>query len=305
MNTRTRIVAWLQLLRLPNVFTAVADITMGYVVTHGELEPYLNYGLLVTTSCLLYLSGMVLNSVFDAEVDAREQPERPIPSGRVSLRAATAVGWGMLTVGIAIAWLLSWNVNDWRPGVIATLLSSCIVLYDGALKGTRFAPLLMGECRFLNVLLGMSLMIVPWGRAELLIAAGIGIYIVGVTVFARTDATVSARSRLVSGFVVLLSGIAILTGIPWLTGERPPLQVPLAGWYLLWIAIALITARRCIMAIFEPSPPRVQAAVRHCVLSLIVLNAAICVGFAGPYWGFAVIALLFPTMLLTMWLNAT
>jgi hypothetical protein len=300
-----RLTAWLQLLRLPNVFTAVADVTMGYVVAHGELEPYLNFGLLVATSCLLYLSGMVLNSVFDSEVDAVEQPERPIPSGRVSLRAATAVGWGMPIVGISIAWLLSWNANDWRPGVIATLLASCIVLYDGALKRSRFAPLLMGECRFLNVLLGMSLMIVPWGRAELLIAVGIGIYIVGVTVFARTDATVSSRSRLISGFIVLLSGIAILAGVPWLTGERPPLQVPLAGWYLLWIAIALITARRCIMAIFEPSPPRVQAAVRHCVLSLIVLDAAVCVGFAGPFWGFAVIALLLPTLLLTMWLNAT
>ena len=31
---------------------------------------------------------MVLNDVFDAEVDAREQPDRPIPSGRVSRRAA-------------------------------------------------------------------------------------------------------------------------------------------------------------------------------------------------------------------------
>ena len=59
------------------------------------------------------------------------------------------------------------------------------------------------------------------------------------------------------------------------------------------------------MAIFDPTPPRVQAAVRHCVLSIIVLDAAVCVGYAGPYWGFAVFALLFPTMLLTLWLNAT
>ena len=59
------------------------------------------------------------------------------------------------------------------------------------------------------------------------------------------------------------------------------------------------------MAIFEPSPRRVQAAVRHCVHSIIVLDAAVCVGYAGPYWGFAVLLLLFPTMLLTLWLNAT
>ena len=98
-------IAWLQLLRLPNVFTAVADVMMGYLVTHGDLQPPLQFALLVAASCLLYLSGMVLNDVFDAEVDARERPERPIPSGRVSLRAATAVGWAMLASGVLVAWL--------------------------------------------------------------------------------------------------------------------------------------------------------------------------------------------------------
>ena len=302
---RDKAIAWLQLLRLPNVFTAVADVTMGYVVTNRNLQPVLHFAALVSTSCLLYLSGMVLNDVFDVEVDARERPERPIPSVRVSLKAATTVGWAMLATGIAIAWILSFNANDWRPGVIAMLLAACIVMYDGALKRSRFAPLLMGECRFLNVLLGMSLTIIPWGKAELLIVAGIGIYVVGVTVFARTEARTSTRSRLISGFIVLLSGMALLAAVPELTAHRPPLEVSTKGWYLLWVALALITARRCIMAIFEPSPPRVQAAVRHCVQSIIVLDAAVCVGYASPFWGFAVIAMLVPTFLLTIWLDAT
>ncbi len=305
IRKRHQLTAWLQLLRLPNAFTAVADVMMGYVVTHGELQPVLHFALLVAASCLLYLSGMVLNDVFDAEVDARDRPERPIPSGCVSRKAAAAIGWAMLAIGIALAWLVTFIANDWRPGIIATLLAACIVLYDGVLKRSRFAPLLMGECRFLNVLLGMSLPIVPWGKAELLIAAGVGVYIVGVTSFARTDAHVSARSRLLSAFTVLLAGIALLAAVPKITGDRPPLEVYSTGWYLLWAALALITARRCVTAIFEPSPPRVQAAVRHCVQSLIVLDAAVCVGYAGAYWGFVVLALLVPTLLLTMWLNST
>jgi 4-hydroxybenzoate polyprenyltransferase len=163
----------------------------------------------------------------------------------------------------------------------------------------------MGECRFLNVLLGMSLMLVPWGKLELLIAVGVGIYVLGVTVFARTDAYVSARSRLTSGFVVLIGAIVMLAAVPWLTYYRPPLEIPPLGWYLLWTAIGLIIARRCVIAIFEPTSPRVQAAVRNCVQSIIVLDAAVCVGYAGPYWGFVVLAFLIPTMILTMWLNAT
>jgi 4-hydroxybenzoate polyprenyltransferase len=304
--SRSKFVAWLQLLRLPNVFTAVADVMMGYLVAcRGDVQSIENLVTLAAISSLLYLSGMVLNDVFDAEVDARDRPIRPIPSGRVSLKSAAALGWGMLTAGLVIAWILSFNANDWRPGAVATLLAACILLYDGALKRTRLAPLVMGECRTLNVLLGMSLMLIPWGKAEILIAIGVGVYIMGVTIFARTDARTSSRTRLTAGLIVLLSGMSLLAAVPWLTVDRPPLAIILPGWYLLWATLVLIIGRRCTLAVFEPSPKRVQTAVRHCVHSIIVLDAAVCVGYASSYWGFAVLSLLFPTMLLTLWLNAT
>jgi 4-hydroxybenzoate polyprenyltransferase len=261
--------------------------------------------LLVVASCLLYLSGIVLNDVFDAEIDARDRPHRPIPSGRVSLRAASAAGWAMLTSGVLVAAFVSLLANDVRPGVVALFLAACIVLYDGALKRTVIAPLVMGECRLLNVLLGMSTSILPWDRFELLIALSIGVYIMGVTIFARTEARLSSRSRLIFGLVILLAGIALLACLPALTGNRPPLVVKSAGWYLLWTVLALITARRCVLAVFNPVPQTVQAAVRHCVHSLIVIDAAVCAGYAGPTWGVAVLLLLAPTLLLTMWINAT
>ncbi len=76
-----RVTAWLQLLRLPNVFTAAADVTMGFLVTQRGLEPQLDFAMLVVASCLLYLSGMVLNDVFDAEVDAPSGPsDRFLPA---------------------------------------------------------------------------------------------------------------------------------------------------------------------------------------------------------------------------------
>jgi 4-hydroxybenzoate polyprenyltransferase len=311
------VIAWLKLLRLPNVFTAVADVMMGFLITHGELEPAWQIGLLIAASCLLYLSGMVLNDVFDAEVDAREQPRRPIPSGRVSLSAAKALGWAMLASGVLVAWFLSYMANDARPGAIATLLAVCVVLYDGVLKQTPIALLVMGACRSLNVLLGMSLahfsqptadgeMLVsrPWHLGEWLIAAGIGVYIVGVTVFARTDAQASSRGRLIAGLAILLGGMGLLAAVPALS-QFPSLIVRQDGWYLLWLLLALITARRCVIAIMQPTSDRVQTAVKHCVHSLIVLDAAICLGFAGAVWGFVVLALIFPTVLLAGWLRAT
>lgn len=314
-TVRNSFLAWMQLLRFANVLTAVADVAMGYLVTHGDLQPVEHFVLLAVASCLLYLSGMVLNDVFDANVDARDRPQRPIPSGRVSLSAATAIGWAMLASGVLVAWFVSFIESDWRPGLVATLLAVCVVLYDAVLKRTPLAPLAMGACRSLNVLLGMSLAplatqapspFVRWGMpAAWLIAIGIGLYIVGVTIFARTEARASNRVRLIGGLVVLLVGMTLLAATPALSQHDPPLFVSRYGWYLLWGLLALVTARRCGLAIADPSPPRVQAAVRHCVQSIIVLDAAVCVGYAGQIWGLAVLSLIFPTVFLAQRLKAT
>lgn len=317
-NVRSKWFAWLQLIRLPNVFTAVADVAMGYLVTHRSLEAPWHFLSLVTASCLFYLSGMVLNDVFDADVDAREQPSRPIPSGRVSVQSAFRVGWLMWSLGLCIAWLVSFANSNLRPGAVATLLGVCVVLYDRALKSTPIAPIIMGACRSLNVLLGMSLassfhepiirdqlLLRPWMLNEWLIAGGIGLYVVGITIFAGSDAQTSSRVRLLGGLVVILSSMTMLALIPSITANQPPIVVVHNGWLMLWGLLGLITGRRCIVAIIDPTSQSVQSAVRHCVHSIIVLDAAICVGYAGPIWGLVVISLIFPTIALTAWLRAT
>jgi 4-hydroxybenzoate polyprenyltransferase len=278
---------------------------MGYVITQLVIQPYLRFALLVASSCMLYLSGMVLNDVFDAPLDALERPDRPIPSGRVSLRAAKRLGFGLWLGGVLAAAACSLLANDWRPVTVSVALAVVILLYNSALKGYRIAPLLMGECRFLNVLLGMSLFVWRWEGRELLIALGIGCYTLGVTIFSRTDNRRSTRSRLISGFVVIVASLVLLAGTPNLTAFRPPLEMQTSLWYALWLAVGLITVRRCIVAIFDPSAARVQTAVRHCVQSIIVLDAAVCLGYVGPFWAFAVLSLLIPTFVLTQWLQAT
>jgi 4-hydroxybenzoate polyprenyltransferase len=248
-------------------------------------------------------------------VDAREQPTRPIPSGRISWRSAASLGWTLWASGILVAWLASAITKELRPGVVATLLALCVVIYDRVLRRTPISPLVMGACRALNVLLGMSLASLAaeaagpnvgwWSAAMWLISGGIGIYVIGVTLFARTDAQVSPRRQLVGGFLVLLCGMGLLAATPVLASGGLPLMVNKSGWFLLWILLAAITARRCLAGIIDPSSRNVQMAVRHCVQSIIVLDAAVSVGYAGPIWGFAVLALIFPTVALTAWLRST
>ena len=99
-SSQARLRAYLQLMRFPAVFTALADILLGFVLTHESFSPAGDLAALVGASSGLYLAGMVFNDWFDRDLDARERPGRPIPSGRISPRAAAtqAPSWASATL---------------------------------------------------------------------------------------------------------------------------------------------------------------------------------------------------------------
>jgi 4-hydroxybenzoate polyprenyltransferase len=331
---------YLRLLRIPNVFTAVADVAMGFLFVYPISRPerpvdwnaasrLLERGvfpLLVVSSCLLYLAGMVLNDVFDVETDRKERPERPLPSGRIPLATAARLGYGMLAGGVlagALAGVLSpWDGTLlWRAGLIAALLAACVLAYDGALKKTSLGPLAMGGCRFLNVLLGMSvagqavqggLATIGYTHAQLLAAAGIGIYIAGVTLFARDEATESRSFQLGAALAVMIAGLALLGLFPQQLIAR---EIETWGgdrnytrnivWPLMLAVLSITIVRRCSVAVASPAPQRVQSAVKSAILSLIVLDAAVCFLMSGPVAALCLLALLIPTLLLGRWVYST
>jgi len=298
--------AYLQLLRLPNVFTAAADIVLGYMFTHERLDDWPHFALLLAVSCLLYLAGMVLNDYFDRRQDALERPGRPIPSGRVGLATARRLGFGMLGLGMGIGWGVTQITGYVRPGLIAMLLAASVVAYDGWLKQKPLAPLAMGACRFLNVLLGMSLSAQPWQATHYIVASGIGVYITGVTLFARTEARQSNRMLLIQGIVVMLSGIALLASLPtWARGDEWPAIQPPPRWYVFWGLIGLLIGWRCLQAVLDPRPKRVQAAVKSCIFSLVILDAAACSATQGYFWPLVTVLLLVPTIFLGRWIYST
>ncbi len=302
-----KLLAYLQLLRLPNVFTAIADVAMGFLVTRlafptDDSSPSTvgTFILLVFTSVCLYLSGMVLNDLFDVEIDRRERPTRPLPSGRVSISTAARLGYGLLVVGFASGWAVAYFVNDLRPGIFTSLLSITVFAYNRIVKHTPAGPVAMGACRVLNVLLGMSTSIDPWGDWNWIVAAGIGLYIVGVTWFARSEATDGRRFELILGTILIAAGMLLLAislhAMPAVEVVTLLQQQPMR-WYLLWFVLGVIIARRCIVAIVDPRPQLVQQAVRQCIFSLIMLDAVICYAMRDVY-GAVAILLLFPPMLI-------
>ena len=298
--------AYLQLLRLPNVFTAVADIMLGYLFTHEGLDPIGPFALLVSTSASLYLAGMVLNDLFDRQQDVAERPYRPIPSGRVSVATARNLGFGLLALGLACGVIVSALAHNPRPGVVAALLALAVVAYDALLKRTFAGPLVMGACRVLNVLLGMSLVDGSWQPVHLVVAGGVGLYIVGVTVFARSEARISGRPQLTLGVALIALGIAVVSSLAqWTAGDEwPPVRVP-DRWYLFWGLLGLLILWRALRAIVDPRPQQVQSAVRNCIFALVIIDAGACLAVQDRVWGLAILTLLAPTMLLGRWIYST
>ena len=99
-------------------------------------------------------------------------------------------------------------------------------------------------------------------------------------------------------------GITLLALLPWCTSTRLMLKEALV-WPSLLILLMVSVVRRCVMAIAEPTPSRVQQAVKHSILTLIVLDAAVVLAVLGPLPALAILALLVPPTVLGKWVYST
>ncbi len=296
-------IAYLQLLRLPNLFTAMAGLLMGFFWAHlpWSTDTVVVLCLVLSASSFFYLAGMVLNDWFDLEIDRRERPHRPLPSGRISQATAARLGWGLWGLGILAGWGASLAVGHWRTGLIATALAAAIVSYNGLTKSTWFGPLNMGVCRMLNVLLGMSVADRAFSEGAWLIASAVGIYIVGITWFARREAEGGRRLEMIGAMVVMVAGILLLTQLPQFESVR----LAADQWMLFVAVLAALVALQCRRAVLRPTPEQMQTVVRLCLFSLVLIDASVTMALRGPICALVVLGLLLPTLVLGRWVYST
>jgi len=291
--------ALLQLVRIPTVFTAMADIFLGFLLTRRSLAPVDTFALLLAASVCIYWTGMILNDYFDRDVDSQERPGRPIPSGRIPAGSALKLGVMLNVAGLGLA-----ACAGQLSLQIALLLTLCVWLYDGVLKKTPVAPLLMGSCRLFNVLLGASASPTGamWWCPQMHVAIGLGIYVCGLTWFARQEAKTSARPQLISASFVINAGLATLFGFVHTAPDNS--QRETAMFVLAVISVTIV--RRLLRAISQPEPARVQTAIKMMLLSLIMLDATLILFATGtPALAIAVALLMVPAFLLARWIPMT
>jgi hypothetical protein len=268
---------YLELLRPPNLVTAIADILAGYAVAgrgEGSRLPWL----MAATACL-YAGGVVLNDYFDRAVDAGERPERPIPSGRVTATAAGALGGSLLATGVALAYGATIVAGN-----VALALAACVLLYDARAKRHAFAgPLAMGVCRGLNLVLGMAA--VPaavgehWPVALLSVA-----YIAAVTMVSRGEVH-GGKKPVAALAIAALGGVLVALSV---------LALRSGGWAIPALVLAAALAWRVgppFAAVYaDPRPAAIRRAVKAGVLSLVVLDATLSAAYAGPLYAAVVLA---------------
>jgi 4-hydroxybenzoate polyprenyltransferase len=286
---------YLRLVRLPNVFTALADIWAGYLIMHswGRVD-YGDLAELCGISACLYMAGMAFNDVADWKEDALTRPNRPIPSGQISVAHAILAGAILLLAGL----LLAAHIQT-LAFTLAVLLAAYILLYDFLAKGVAvLGALTLGLCRCLNILLGMStsanliqtIRERPLWQGPVAIAIAAGCYAAGVTAFSVQEEEGQETSATVLGWVfcsagILLAGSGCLEFYGWIC------FAPLAA------ALILLSAK--LMRLGTSSAAR--DLVRAGVMGICVFDAGLLLGNTQPpAWLSAAIcvALIAPGLLL-------
>ena len=265
---RSNLRAWGQLLRLPNLLTVPGDPIAGFMLMGYPADSLLWVIPAAVASLLLYAAGLIHNDLCDLETDRRERPDRPLPSGRVSVGAAR-----LALVVLAAAALGAAATAGWLALAAAGALLAAILVYNRFTKRCRvIGPLNMGLCRGLSLLLGAAaacgIEYVTW--LVVLSVLCLTLYIASVTAIAagETEFRKIGLKRLLPPVIILL----------WMVGIDAMFHfMPIAT---VWIAAAQIlavqwAARSVYRISGRAEPAAVQQAVGQLIRVLLPIQAAI------------------------------
>lgn len=292
--------AWLQILRPPNLFTVPGDPLAGYLLAWVSLGEegaacWWRAALAAGASLCLYAAGLIHNDICDLAEDRRDRPDRPLPSGRISLKSA----W-LAAVLLAVAGMVLAAGAAWPAMLVAGLLVLTIALYNHWAKRVPIlGPLVMGLCRGLSLLLGAAAMVWGFSAQSAPFGTGAGLWLVGIwetlwfpavsasaigltlyiaAVTAVAAGEVQARRIGVKRFfpaVILAAWLAVIffaTPHTWLRLA----EAVLAAWALAW-AFACARGLRGI-----PAPAVVQKTIGKLIGGLLFIQAALTAAACLP-----------------------
>jgi geranylgeranylglycerol-phosphate geranylgeranyltransferase len=158
-----RLGGYLTLVRLPNCIMIGLAVVVGETIALGAL-PSASVALLgFLTASLLLAGAMVFNDIRDIQVDRVNSPDRPLPSGKVTIGEAYALStilsvlaivssallgiWTLATALVALVLMSYYSTRGKKTGLLGNAVVSFNValpfLFGGlAVGGTNLRPLL-------------------------------------------------------------------------------------------------------------------------------------------------------------------
>jgi 4-hydroxybenzoate polyprenyltransferase len=277
--TGTYVCGYLELARPANLLTAAANVLAGYAAAGMPEHARLPY--LATSGVCLYAGGIVFNDVFDRNLDAVERPERSIPSGRVPVRNAVVFGACLLMAAVGLAFRASV-----ASGTLAIAIACAALVYDSVAKHHPIAgPLNMGLCRGMNVLLGVSaapaMLLERWYLVLLPTA-----YVSAITIAGAGEVHGGSKRRSAVALALMLVSGSAIPALYW----GGSFAVAAAAPFVLLLAWRVFPSY--LRALHVPDASHLRHAVRTGVLSLVLLDAAVAAGYAGLWYGLALLLLL-------------
>lgn len=283
------------LIRLPNLFTLPSNILVGFAIASSltlTITSLVQVLLLVTISILLYCVGLVLNDLFDYNIDKKERPDRPLASGKISRKIAIV----LVTIFSVIALGLSILVSVPTFG-ISLVLIALIFGYDKYLKNTQAGPFTIAAARVMNVALGTS--------ANLNAIDSFPQFVILVFVLTITFVYVSLIGFIskyeVQGFseniklylirVVIagiISSITLFTFIGFFKYES-----------LIILALFLFIMTKAVYRIQNKDSKGIQQCIQKMIMSIIVLDSTYLSGIIGLAVGLAVLLLIAPLLIMS------
>ena len=261
----------LRLGRVSNLPTVTSNVLAAVALSRGSASAA-TIALVCVAMSLMYVAGMFLNDAFDREIDARERPERPIPSGQIGAAAVFDAGFVLLFAGIALTTAIAVATGaGWRPILCSVALASLIVIYDAYHKGNPLSAVVMGLCR-------------------------VGVYATAGFVVAR-----EVDTALVHGIFALLAYLIGLTHIARAENllrmdSAWPLAVLGVPFWIAWpsgglaAAIYVLFALSTLRALALVSMRRIKHAVGALIAGIALLDACMAANAGCPRLALTAIA---------------
>jgi 4-hydroxybenzoate polyprenyltransferase len=305
MTATSKCNPWLQLLRVPNLFTVPGDPVAGFLLvmiglSAGENKeaPDVNTALVsmllaALSALLLYGAGLLANDYFDLEEDSRERPNRPLPSGDVRPGSAMLVALVLVLGGIGAAYFAG---GKWTA-LTAAILAGVIILYDAVGKRIPvLGSMTMGTCRGLSALVGA--MAAAEGclhsvRLETLLPA-VG-FAVGLTLYIAAVTSVSKKET-GTDRVGVRRFLPVAAMFVWVVGTAAGTLFAMAFWLpsVVLLILACGWTISCAASLKgQVQPGDVQRTIGKLIRALLLVQAAVAAMMNLPGWVIAAVLLVF------------